>query len=162
MLVCTQAEGSKHSACQVHLESGEEKASQQEYNAFIPPPPTSFFSCIVREENPKRKPETSTFPTAISCLPALLHSSRQSAQLSRRNFTKKNLQGPWSRYQEKASSSEMSHHRKKNPDTSTLQWHKSVWRYSHRQKRKEEQIRVNSWDNPYQMCVADTAFYFFS
>lgn len=93
MLVCTQAEGSKQRACQVHLESGEEKARQQEYNAFIPPPhpPFFFFSCIVREENPKRKPETSTFPTAISCLPALLHSSRQSAQFSTRNLTTKNL-----------------------------------------------------------------------
>lgn len=77
-------------ACQVHLESGEEKARQQEYNALIRPPST-LFSCIVREENPKRKLETSTFPTAISCLPALLHSSRQSAQFSIRNLTKKNL-----------------------------------------------------------------------
>lgn len=55
------------------------------------PPPPFFFSCIVREENPKRKLETSTFPTAISCLPALLHSSRQSAQFSIRNLNKKNL-----------------------------------------------------------------------
>lgn len=45
MLVCTQAEGSQQSACQVHLESGEEKAREQEYNAFIPPPlpPLLFF-----------------------------------------------------------------------------------------------------------------------
>lgn len=43
LLVCTQAEGSKQSACQVHLESGEEKAREQEYNAFIPPPHHPFF-----------------------------------------------------------------------------------------------------------------------
>lgn len=146
MLVCTQAEGSKQSACQVHLESGEEKARQQEYNDFIPPPPSPFlffFSCIVREENPKRKLETSTFPTAISCLPALLHSSRQSAQYSTRNLTKKICRD---HDLDTKRSSEISHHRKK-----TLQWHLctgftslSVWRYSHRQKGKEEQIRVNS------------------
>lgn len=79
------------------IQSQEEKAREQKYSAFIPPPPT-LFSCIVREENPKRKLETSPFPTAISCLPALIHSSRQSAQYRIRNLTKKKLYGPGSRY----------------------------------------------------------------
>lgn len=47
LLVCTQAEGSKQSVCQVHLESGEEKAREQEYNAFIPPPPPPLLFFLV-------------------------------------------------------------------------------------------------------------------
>lgn len=54
MLVCTQAEGSKQSACQVYLESGEEKARQQEYNAFIPSPHHFFFLYCERGESQEK------------------------------------------------------------------------------------------------------------
>jgi len=89
MLVWYQAEGSRVDVKCIQCLGNRKQGNRSTALLFRPP----LFSFIVREENPKRKLETSPFPTAISCLPVLIHSSRQSAQHRIRNLAKKKTVG---------------------------------------------------------------------
>lgn len=62
---------------------GKRKQGNRSTVLLFPPSTPPFL--VLWEKNPKRKLETSPFPTVISCLPALIYSPRQSAQYKKFN-----------------------------------------------------------------------------